>query len=63
VEDPYNVITDTFSRLLRINMSSPLLGKKGANVVWDSESNNRNELSHSLFMDDKDIIDCLMNLP
>ncbi len=33
------------------------------NVVSNSESDNRNESSHLSLMDDKDIIDCLMNLP
>jgi hypothetical protein len=63
VEGPRNVIADTFSRLLRSNVSSPLVGKKAANVVSDSKSDNRNESSHSLLMDDRDITDCLMNLP
>jgi hypothetical protein len=63
VEGPHNVIAGTFSRLLRSYVSSPLVGKKAANVVSDSESNNRNESSHSLIMNDKDIVDCLMNLP
>jgi hypothetical protein len=52
-----------FSRLSRSDLSSPLVGKKAANVVSDSESNNRNESSHSLLIDDRDIVDCLMNLP
>jgi hypothetical protein len=45
---PRNVIADTFSRLLRSNVSSPLVGKKTANVVSNSnsESNNRNESSY-----------------
>jgi hypothetical protein len=55
--------SDIFSRLSRNDVSSPLVGKKAANVVSNSESNNRNESSHSLLMDDSDIIDCLMNLP
>ncbi len=42
-EDPPNVIVDTFSRLLRSYVSSPLVGKKAANVLSNSESNNRNE--------------------
>jgi hypothetical protein len=37
------------------------VGKKAANVVSNSESNNRNKSSHSLLMNDKDIVDCLMN--
>jgi hypothetical protein len=40
------VITDTFSRLLHSNVSSPLVGKKAANVVSNSKSNNRNESSY-----------------
>jgi hypothetical protein len=63
VEGPCNVIADTLSRLLRNNVSSPLVGKKAAKVVSNSESNNRNESSHTSPLDDKDIIDCLMNLP
>jgi hypothetical protein len=63
VEGPHNVIADTFSMLLCSYVSSPLVGKKTANVVRDSESNNRNESSHSLLMDNRDLIDCLMNLP
>ncbi len=39
------------------------MGKKATNVVSDSESNNRNESSHYMLMDDRDIVDCLMNLP
>ncbi len=47
VEGPCNVIADTFSWLLHSYVSSPLVGKKAAHVVSDSESNNRNESSHS----------------
>jgi hypothetical protein len=50
-----------FSRLLRSYVSSPLVGKKAADVGRNSESNNRNESSHSLLMNDRDIVDCLMN--
>jgi hypothetical protein len=50
------------SGLSHSNVSSPLVGKKVSNVVSNSESNNRNESSHSLLMDDADIVDCLMNL-
>ena len=64
MEGPRNVIADTFSRLLCSDMSSPFVGKKAAYVDRDSESGtNRNEPSHSLLMDDRDITDCLMNLP
>jgi hypothetical protein len=62
-EGPRNVITDTFSRFTHSYVSSLLVWKKAANVVSDSESNHRNESSHSLLMDDRDIIDCLLNLP
>jgi hypothetical protein len=63
MEGPRNVIVDTFSRLLRSKVSSPLVGKKATNVVGNSESDNRNESSHLLLMDDRDIMDCFMNLP
>jgi hypothetical protein len=51
VEGPCNVIADTFLRLLHSNVSSPLVGKKTANVDTNSESDNRYESSHSLLMD------------
>ncbi len=57
------MIVDTFSRLLCSNVSSLLMEKKAAYVVSNSESNNRNESSHSLLMDDRDITNCLMNPP
>ena len=63
MEGPRNVIADTFSRLSRSGVSSPLVEKKAAYVDSNSESGNRNESSHSLLMDDRDITDCLMNLP
>ncbi len=63
VEGPRNVIADTFSRLSHSNVSSPLVGKKAIYVDSNSESCNRNESSHSLLIDDRDITDCLMNLP
>jgi hypothetical protein len=56
------VTADTFSMLSRSDVSSPLVVKKATNVVGNSESNNRNESSHSSLMDNRDIIDCLMNL-
>jgi hypothetical protein len=52
-----------FSRLLCSYVSSPLVGKKAANVVSNSESDKRNESSHSFLMNDGDMFDCLMNLP
>jgi hypothetical protein len=54
VEGPRIAIADTFSRLMCSNVSSPLVRKKAANVVSNSESNNRNESSHSLLMEDRD---------
>jgi hypothetical protein len=63
VEGPHNVIADTFSRLSCSNVSLPLVGKKATCVDSNSESGNRNESSHSSLMDDRDITDCLMNLP
>jgi hypothetical protein len=55
VEGPRNVIADTFSRLLRQDAMSALVGKKA--TTEDSEL-----ASYSLF-DDKAIFDCLVNLP
>ncbi len=63
VEGLHNVIADIISRLLRSNVSSPLAGKKATYVDSNSVSGNRNESSHSLLMDDRDVTDCLMNLP
>jgi hypothetical protein len=63
VEGPGNEIADIFSRLLRSNVSSPLVGNKAAYVDSNSESGNRNESLHSLLMDDRDITDCHMKLP
>ena len=62
-EGPLNVIADTFSRLLRNDESSPLVGKKAANVISDSESDNDNELLYSSIIDDKEILNCLLSLP
>ena len=55
MEGPRNVIADTFSRLLHKDDTSSLVGKKA--FTADSEL-----ASYSLF-DDKEIIDCLVNLP
>jgi hypothetical protein len=54
VEGPRNMIADTFSRLLRSNVSSPLVGKKAAYVDSNLESGNRNESPHSSLMDDRE---------
>jgi hypothetical protein len=48
---------------LRSDVSSPLGGKKAAYVNNNSESGNRNQSSHSSLMDERDITNCLMNLP
>ena len=37
IEGPHNVIADTFSRLLRKDVPSTLVGKKAAHIVSDSE--------------------------
>ncbi len=55
VEGPLNVIADTFSRLLHQDDTSALVGKKA--TTKDSELAN-----YSLF-DDKEIFECLVNLP
>ena len=57
------MIADTFSRLSHSDVSSPSVRKKATYVDSNSESGNRTESSHSLLMDDRDITDCLMNLP
>jgi hypothetical protein len=57
------MIADTFSRLLHSYVSLPLVGKKATNFGSKLESNNRKKSSHSSLMDDRDMIDCLMNLP
>jgi hypothetical protein len=63
VEGPRNFIADTFSSLLRNDESSPLMRKKVANVISDSESDNDNESLYSSIIDDKEILDCLLSLP
>jgi hypothetical protein len=60
---PELLMRKAFSRLSCSNVSSPLVGKKAAIVDSNSESGNRNKSSHFLQMDDRDITDCLMNLP
>jgi hypothetical protein len=63
VEGPLNVITDTLSRISRSNIdidSSALVGKKAtASVVSDSEST----AGHSSLIDDREILEYLLNLP
>ncbi len=55
MEGPHNVIADSFSRLSHRDDTSALVGKKA--TTEDSEL-----ASYSLF-DDKEIFDCLVNLP
>jgi hypothetical protein len=55
VEGPRNVIADTFSRLSRQDGTSALVGKKASTADSDYAS-------YSLF-DNKEIFDCLVNLP
>ncbi len=55
VEGPRNVIADTFSRLLRQDDPSVIVGKKA--ITEDSE------LAYYSFADDREIFDCLINLP
>ena len=60
VEGPLNIIADTLSRLSRNNNnSSALVGKKAASVVSYSESTSE----HSFLIDDREILECLLNLP
>ena len=62
MEGPLNVIADTLSRLSRIdinNDSSALVGKKAASVVSNSES----IAGQSSLIDDREILECFLNLP
>ncbi len=63
IEGSRNVIADTFSRLSRNDESSPLVGKKAANVISNYESDNDNESFYSSIIDDNEILDCLLSLP
>jgi hypothetical protein len=62
IDGPHNVIADTFSRLSRNDVSSPLGGKKATNVVSNSESDNKHDSLYSSLFNDRTIIDCLLNL-
>jgi hypothetical protein len=59
IEGPCNVIADTFSRLLRKDVPSTLVGKKVAHVVSNSEL----ESLYLSLIDDKEILQCFLNLP
>jgi hypothetical protein len=63
IEGPRNVIADTFSRLSRNDESSPSVGKKAANVISNSKSDNDNESLYSSVIDDKEILDCRLRIP
>jgi hypothetical protein len=58
-EGPRNIIADTFSRLLRKDMPSTLVGKKAAHAVSDSEL----ESLYSSLIDDEEILWCFLSLP
>jgi hypothetical protein len=62
IKGPRNVIADTFSRLSCNDESSPLVGKKAANVISNSKSDNDNESLYSSMIDDKEILNCLLSL-
>jgi hypothetical protein len=55
VEGLRNVIADTFSRLLHQDNTSAVVGKKA--ITEDSKS------AYYSFSDDKEIFNCLINLP
>ncbi len=59
IEGPRNVFVDTFSRLLHKDVPSTLVGKKAAHVVSNSEL----ESLYSSFIDNKEILQCFLNLP
>jgi hypothetical protein len=63
IEGPRNVIVDTFSRLSRKDVPLALAGKKVAHIVSNSESNNEIESLWSSLTDDKEILECFLNLP
>ncbi len=59
IVSPHNVIADTFSRFLRKDVPLTLVGKKAAHIVSDSEL----ESLYSSLIDDKEILQCFINLP
>ncbi len=59
IEGPRNVIADTFSKLLRKDAPSTLVGKKATHIVSDSELKS---LYLSL-IDYEEILQCFLNLP
>ncbi len=63
IEGPCNVIADTLSRLSRKDVPSTLVGKKAAHIVSDSKCNTEIESLGSSLTDEKEIRECLLNLP
>ncbi len=61
VKGPLNVITDTFSRLLRTNdyVSSASVGKKAATNV----SNSKHDTKYFSLINDKEILETFLALP
>jgi hypothetical protein len=59
IEGPCNVIADKFSRLLHKDVPSILVGKKVAHVVSDLKL----ESLYSSLIDNKEILQCFLNLP
>jgi hypothetical protein len=59
IEGPWNVIADTFSRLLHKNVPSTLVRKKAAHIVSDSEL----ESLYSSLIDNEEILQCFLSLP
>jgi hypothetical protein len=55
VEGPRNIIADTFSRISRQDDTSAVVGKKA--ITEDSK------LAYYSFADDREIFNCLINLP
>jgi hypothetical protein len=55
VEGPHSVIADIFLRLLHQDDTSAVVGKKA--ITEDSES------AYYSFADDREIFNCLLNLP
>jgi hypothetical protein len=59
IEGSHNVIADTFSRLSHKDVPSTLVGKKAAHVVSNSEL----ESLYLTLIDNKEILQCFLNLP
>ena len=59
IEGPHNIIADIFSRLSRKDVPSTLVGKIAAHVVSNSEL----ESLYLSLIDDKEILQCFLNLP